>query len=604
MLAALAFTNSPPIWAIYAIAILGGAAVVIEGPSRQALVYQLVGRDELPNAIALNASLFNAARAVGPALGGVLIAVVGVGWCFMFNALVHGRLDHAPTDAHRGALPGRARPGPATDLQGDQGRALVRVGLAADAHDPHLHGHDEPRGVQLPRPRAVARVGRLQCERDRLRRAVRELRDRSDPRGALRRRSRAGQLAAFSLGAAGLSLSALGIAVIGGVPAAIVLLFTAGVSFTTWVANGQSLLQLAAPDQLRGRVVSIYIFVFAGFMPVSAVAEGWLADVLGTRFAFASAGLVGLLAAGYAFRRLRAIYSGRSGPLAGPEHRSGAGVSAAEDDGGSIPPGADAAPSPWRLSSGLLKIIAIGLVAGLFSSLFGVGGGIVAVPLLMMLAGFPAHEATGTSLAAIVITATVGATLYAIEGEVDFARAALVGIPAVGGVLLGTALQQRIPARNLTFAFAALLVGLGIWMLLGDGTEAAAGSSADTRTIVAALAAGIAAGVLAGLFGVGGGILFVPALAALGLGQLSAEATSLVAVIPTVLVGAYRQHGYGNVRVKTACILGVSSVAGVYVGVLVALAADESHLRKLFGVLLIATAAQLAWRSAKAPRRS
>ena len=141
-------------------------------------------------------------------------------------------------------------------------------------------------------------------------------------------------------------------------------------------------------------------------------------------------------------------------------------------------------------------------------------------------------------------------------------------------------------------------------MLLGDGTEAAAGSSADTRTIIAALAAGIAAGILAGLFGVGGGILFVPALAALGLGQLSAEATSLVAVIPTVLVGAYRQHGYGNVRIKTACILGVSSVAGVYVGVLVALAADESHLRKLFGLLLLATAAQLAWRSAKAPRKA
>ena len=145
-------------------------------------------------------------------------------------------------------------------------------------------------------------------------------------------------------------------------------------------------------------------------------------------------------------------------------------MSAAEDGGTPVPPGTEAARSPWRLSSGLLKIIAIGLVAGLFSSLFGVGGGIVAVPLLMMLAGFPAHEATGTSLAAIVITATVGATLYAIEGEVDFARAALVGIPAVGGVLLGTALQQRIPARNLTFGFAALLIGLGIWMLLGDGT--------------------------------------------------------------------------------------------------------------------------------------
>lgn len=264
--------------------------------------------------------------------------------------------------------------------------------------------------------------------------------------------------------------------------------------------------------------------------------------------------------------------------------------------------GTNAPPAP-RIDSGLLTFIAIGLIAGLFSSLFGVGGGIVAVPLLMMLAGFQAREAAGTSLAAIVITASVGAALYSIEGEVDFAHAALVGIPAVGGVLAGTALQQRIPARNLTFAFAALLVGLGFWMLLGDGTEAAGGASADTHTVVAALAAGIAAGILAGLFGVGGGILFVPALVALGLGQLAAEATSLVAVIPTVAVGAYRQHGYGNVRGKTACILGISSVAGVYIGVLVALAADESHLRKLFGVLLLATAAQLAWKSAKAKRK-
>jgi MFS family permease len=119
----------------------------------------------------------------------------------------------------------------------------------------------------------------------------------------------------FSLGAAGLGVSALAIAVIPGIPAAIVLLFAAGISFTTWVANGQSLLQLAAPDRLRGRVVSIYIFVFAGLMPVSAVAEGWVADVLGTRFAFAFAGVTGLLAAGYAFRRLRTISSGVSGPL-------------------------------------------------------------------------------------------------------------------------------------------------------------------------------------------------------------------------------------------------------------------------------------------------
>ena len=115
----------------------------------------------------------------------------------------------------------------------------------------------------------------------------------------------------------------------------------------------------------------------------------------------------------------------------------------------------------------MLKLIAIGLVAGLFGALFGVGGGIVIVPLLILAGGFEGKLATGTSLAAIGVTALAGTILYAFEGHVDVAHAALVGLPAAGGAVAGTALQQRTSARGLSLAFAGLLVVLAVWLLLG-----------------------------------------------------------------------------------------------------------------------------------------
>jgi uncharacterized membrane protein YfcA len=116
-------------------------------------------------------------------------------------------------------------------------------------------------------------------------------------------------------------------------------------------------------------------------------------------------------------------------------------------------------------------------------------------------------------------------------------------------------------------------------------------------TVLLALALGFAGGVLAGLLGVGGGILFVPTLVALGLSQLDAEATSLLAILPTVAAGVVRQAGYGNVRWLPALVVGLASVPGVVVGILVAESLDEDVLRLLFAGLLLVVAAQLAWRS-------
>ncbi len=116
--------------------------------------------------------------------------------------------------------------------------------------------------------------------------------------------------------------------------------------------------------------------------------------------------------------------------------------------------------------------------------------------------------------------------------------------------------------------------------------------------LVVALGLGLLAGVLAGLYGVGGGILFVPTLALVfGLDQVDAEATSLLAILPTVAAGAWRQHRYGNVHWRAAAVVGVAAIAGVELGVLSAKSLPEQSLQRLFGLLVLGVAAQLAWRA-------
>jgi uncharacterized protein len=113
-----------------------------------------------------------------------------------------------------------------------------------------------------------------------------------------------------------------------------------------------------------------------------------------------------------------------------------------------------------------VRLVLIGLLAGFFSALFGVGGGIVVVPLLILLAHYGERPAMATSLAAIGLIALAGAVTYAFHGDLKVGAAAVVGLPAAVGAVAGTWLQQRLENRTLSLAFAALLAGIAVWLLV------------------------------------------------------------------------------------------------------------------------------------------
>jgi uncharacterized membrane protein YfcA len=114
----------------------------------------------------------------------------------------------------------------------------------------------------------------------------------------------------------------------------------------------------------------------------------------------------------------------------------------------------------------VVRLVAIGLVAGVFSALFGVGGGFIVVPLLIATAGFEPRPATGTSLAAIGIIALAGTVSYAAHGDLKPGAAAIIGLPAAAGAVAGAAIQQRLSLRALSFAFAALLAAVAVRLLI------------------------------------------------------------------------------------------------------------------------------------------
>jgi MFS family permease len=294
-LAALVLTGGRQLWAVYVLALLGGTAAVFDAPNRHALTFQLVGREELPNAVALNASLFNASRIVG-----VVIAAAGVGACFALNAVSFLAVLAALALMRRRELfPLERRERPAL-LKG------MKHGLGYVWRTPSIR-------LVMLMTMVVSTVGfNFHVLVPVL--ASKTLHVGAEVFGALGAAFGLGALAGallaatfakaswrmLLLGSAGFSTTLLAIAPETSVWPIAVLLFLTGVFFTTWTANSQSIVQLTAPDHLRGRVLSIYLFAFGGFAPLGGLLAGWLSDVGGTELAFLVAGLACLAMTAYA----------------------------------------------------------------------------------------------------------------------------------------------------------------------------------------------------------------------------------------------------------------------------------------------------------------
>jgi uncharacterized membrane protein YfcA len=249
-------------------------------------------------------------------------------------------------------------------------------------------------------------------------------------------------------------------------------------------------------------------------------------------------------------------------------------------------------------------LFAIGVVGGLLSGLFAIGGGIIMVPLLVTFAHLDQRKAAATSLAAIVPASVVGSLAYLLAGEIDLIAGFFIAIGGVVGALVGSALLKRIPLFWLRWMFIVFILLVAARMFLVSPVR---GDSLDFSVLVAFsyVALGLATGILSGLFGIGGGIIVVPALVGLyAISDLVAKGTSLLVMIPTSVVGTVANWRAGTVDVRAGLVVGVAATAASIPGAALALALPARLSGILFGLLLLVVAAQLTLRAVRISRAS
>ena len=246
--------------------------------------------------------------------------------------------------------------------------------------------------------------------------------------------------------------------------------------------------------------------------------------------------------------------------------------------------------------------VGVGAGAGVVSGLFGVGGGIVLVPYLVLVRGWGQKQAQATSLVMVAMAATAGLVQYAVAGQVIWAAGAAILVGGLIGAMVGSALVARLTSWVLQVAFAGLLIVAAARMVTtsvsdGPGTP----PDIDAGIVVAYVACGLAMGILSALFGIGGGILLVPLLVtAFGYDVRLAAGTSLSVMGLIALVGALRQSRQGMTDWRAGALLGLGGIVGGLIGAALAQRLPLVVLTWLFAALLAFTAVRLAlagWRS-------
>jgi uncharacterized membrane protein YfcA len=250
-----------------------------------------------------------------------------------------------------------------------------------------------------------------------------------------------------------------------------------------------------------------------------------------------------------------------------------------------------------------LTFIFIGLIAGLLSGLFGVGGGTVIVPLLVLMVHFDQRISAGTSLAAIVPIASIGVISYAIHDSVAWIPALLLAVGAVTGAQIGTRLLPRISQTVLRWGFIGFLVVVIIMLFVVIPSREATFEVGWINGIALVLV-GIVTGIISGLIGVGGGVIVVPVLMmGFGTTDLVAKGTSLLMMIPAALSGTIGNLRHRNVDLLAAAIIGVSACTMTALGAWLATLIDPFWGNMLFAAYLVVIAVQMSIKAVRSRRR-
>jgi uncharacterized membrane protein YfcA len=239
-----------------------------------------------------------------------------------------------------------------------------------------------------------------------------------------------------------------------------------------------------------------------------------------------------------------------------------------------------------------MPTVLIGVLAGFIAGAFGVGGGILIVPGLLWFTTYDQRLAHGTSLAAVVPISAASLLPYLVNGAVDWLVASILVGGSVFGAVAGTALLQRLPLRALTMAFALLLGGTAVRLFLAPGGGGV--DALSSRVVLLVAATGLVAGLVSGLLGVGGGIVMVPALVLFaGFLPLDAKGTSLAVILPTALIGTWRNRTHGNADLRAAAVIGASGALAAVVGGTVSAAMPVIVANVSFAVLLSGVALRM-----------
>jgi uncharacterized membrane protein YfcA len=245
-------------------------------------------------------------------------------------------------------------------------------------------------------------------------------------------------------------------------------------------------------------------------------------------------------------------------------------------------------------STNLFAIGAVGIAAGFLAGLFGVGGGLLIVPGLVLAAGMDQRLAHGTSLAAVLPISIASVVTYAAHDNVDWPAALWLSIGAVVGAVVGTKLLHVLPHRTLVMVFSVVVLASAVRLFIA--TDADGRGSLSAPGVVALVAVGLAAGILAGLLGVGGGIIMIPAMILLfGIAPVVAKGTSAAVIVPTAVIGTWRNRARGNADLRAAAIVGGAGIVTAAVGGTLADKMSDEFSNFLFASLLVVVAARLMW---------